>query len=83
MSDLPAAQLQEEARLAAQLLDYLETHLVEMDTDAVNTWRSSKATIQREEQWHAVQAIAALRHRLMARIDAPKFQQARPRRNTV
>lgn len=81
--ELTPAQLAEDARRAAELLDFLEQHLAEMDTTAVDTWRSSKSTIQREEQWHAIQAIAALRHRLQARIDAPKFSQSRPRRNTA
>lgn len=65
------------ARLADELLrnPLLQHVLWQLDDAAVTVWRRSTSPGQREDQWHMVVALAAIRTKLMSMIDNARLGQ--------
>jgi hypothetical protein len=77
----PNLSPEEQARRAGELINdpLLNTVFAEMDSMAVNTWRNSSSSVQREDMYRTVVAIADLRQRLNKRLEDLKMLASRDR----
>jgi len=73
----PNLSPEEQARRAGELINdpLLNTVMAEMDSTAVNTWRTSSSAVQREDMYRTVIAIVDLRKRLNERLESLKMLQ--------